>query len=376
MSHVKSADIIIIGAGLMGASIALCLAKAGKKVFLLEKESSSCHASAVNAGGLRRLNRALEEIPISVAAMKMWPQLPEIVGSDCGFEPVGQLRIAPDEDSMTMFEKRVKEVEALGFFHEELISSTEVKQLVPAYTGSCKGGIISRSDGHALPAQTLRAFFNSACSAGTEPFTRCKVVDISHGKEGFTVVAEDGRLFTSEMVINCAGAWGKNIAALLNDQLPLEPVALSMMVTGRMERFIHPVIGVHGRKLSFKQMANGTVVIGGAHKAFLDKKNEKTIIKIAEVRKSAETVMKYFPIMEKATIVRCWAGIEGVMSDGLPVIDQSPTTPGLFHVCGFSAHGFQLSPMIGKLVSSLVLGKQPELSLKPFSINRFDTPDI
>ena len=372
MSNVKSADIIIVGAGLMGASIALFLSRAGKKVFLLEKEISPCHASAVNAGGLRRLNRALEEIPISVAAMEMWPQLPEIVGSDCGFQPVGQVRIAPDEKSMALFKKRVEEVEALGFFHEELISSVEIKQLVPAYTGSCKGGIVTRSDGHALPAQALRAFCTAKSSAGTEPFTRCKVVDISRGKEGFTVVAEDGRLFTSEVVINCAGAWGKNIAALLDDQLPIEPVALSMMVTARMKRFIHPVIGVHGRKLSFKQMANGTVVIGGAHKAFLDKEKEKTTINISEVKKSAETVMKYFPIMEKASIVRCWAGIEGVTSDGLPVIDQSQITPGLFHVCGFSAHGFQLSPMIGRLVSSLVLGKKPELSLDAFSMNRFN----
>jgi len=376
MINEKRADIIIVGAGLMGASIALNLSRAGKKVFLLEKEINPCHASAVNAGGLRRLNRALEEIPISVAAMKMWPKLPEIVGNDCGFQPVGQVRIAPDDESMALFEKRVAEVEALGFFHEELVSSAEIKQLVPAYTGSCKGGIVARSDGHALPAQTLRAFFNAACSAGTKPFTQCKVVDISHGKGGFTVVVEDGRHFTSEVVINCGGAWGKNIAALLDDRLPLEPVALSMMVTARMERFIHPVIGVHGRKLSFKQMANGTVVIGGAHKAFLDKTKEKTTINISEVKKSAETVMKYFPIMAKASIVRCWAGIEGVMSDGLPVIDQSQTTPGLFHVCGFSAHGFQLSPMIGRLVSSLVLGKNPELSLAAFSINRFNKPKI
>jgi len=375
MNNGKSADIIIIGAGLMGASIALYLSKAGKKVFLLEKEASACHASAVNAGGVRRLNRALVEIPISVAAMEMWPQLQKIVGSDCGFEPVGQVRIAPDKQSMLLFKKRVAEVEALGFFHEELINSTETKQLVPAYRGSCEGGIVVRSDGHALPAQTLRAFFNTACSAGTEPFTRCRVVDISPGKNGFTVRAEDGRIFSSEIVINCAGAWGKDIAGLMDEKLPVEPVALSMMVTGRMKRFLHPVVGVHGRKLSFKQVANGTVVIGGAHRAFLDMKKEKTTIINSEVKTSAKTVMKYFPIMAKATIVRCWAGIEGIMSDGLPVIDQSQTSPGLFHVCGFSAHGFQLSPMIGPLVTALVLGKEPELSLDAFSINRFTSPD-
>ena len=371
----RHSDIIIIGAGLMGASTALCLAREGKKVFLLEKENSACHASAVNAGGVRCLNRSLEEIPISVAAMEMWAQLSKIVGSDCGFQPVGQVRIATDENAMTALEKRVAKVEALGFFHEELVNATEIKKLVPAYAGNCRGGIVSRLDGHALPAQTLRAFFNAACAAGIEPFIRCKVINISLGTNGFTVFTEDGRTFESEVVINSSGAWGKKIAALFGDHLPIEPTGLLMMVTARMPQFIKPVIGVHGRKLSFKQMNNGTVVIGGGHRAFLDMKKEKTYVDFSEVKKSAETVTKYFPIMEKATIVRCWSGIEGFMSDGLPVIDESQTTPGLFHVCGFSAHGFQLSPMIGRLVASLVLGKKPELSLDAFSMSRFKKPD-
>ncbi|MCK5685320.1 FAD-binding oxidoreductase [bacterium] len=371
----KKADVIIIGAGLMGVSTALFLAKAGKKVILLEKESSACHASAVNAGGVRSLNRAMEEIPISIAAMEMWPQLSKIVDDNCGFQPVGQVRIATDKNALNLFEKRVSKVEELGFYHEEVVTATEIKKLVPAFTGHCKGGIISRLDGQALPAQTLKAFSNTASACGANFFTRCKVINACVNANGFKVFIEDGRMFESEIVINCSGAWSKTIAGLFGDYLPIKPEALSMMVTARMPRFIEPVIGVQDRKLSFKQMANGTVVIGGAHRAFLDMQKEKTTINFHEVKKSSETVLEYFPIMNKTRIVRCWAGIEGFMSDGLPVIDQSKTTPGFFHVCGFSAHGFQLSPMIGKLVCSLVLGKKPELSLDAFSINRFKKAD-
>jgi len=367
----KHANVIIIGAGLMGSSTALCLARAGKRVFLLEKESHPCHASAVNAGGVRQLNRALEEVPISVAAMALWPRLNSMVGSDCGFHPVGQVRIAPDDMGLSLFETRIKKLQALGFNHEELVTSAEIKKLIPTYCGSNKGGIVSRQDGHAMPAKTLRAFFNAACLAGAKPFTRCRVMDISHGANGFTICAEDGRIFHSEVVVNCAGAWGKQLAARFNDPLPMTPTALSMMVTARMPRFITPVVGVHGRKLSFKQMDNGTVVIGGAHRAFLDMEKEKTTIDFSEMKKSAHTVVKHFPLMKQAKIVRCWAGIEGMMRDGLPVIDASPTVSGLFHVCGFSAHGFQLSPMIGRLAASLVMGKQPELSLDAFSMKRF-----
>ena len=128
----KQADFIIIGAGLMGSSTALWLARAGKKVLLLEKEKSPCHASAVNAGGVRRLNRDLSEVPISAAAMEMWPGLPHIVGHDCGFHPVGQVRIAGDDDAMAALEKRAAEVAALGFSHEELVDAREIRRLVPA----------------------------------------------------------------------------------------------------------------------------------------------------------------------------------------------------------------------------------------------------
>jgi sarcosine oxidase subunit beta len=94
-------------------------------------------------------------------------------------------------------------------------------------------------------------------------------------------------------------------------------------------------------------------------------------IDFCEMKQSAATVLEHFPVMQHATIVRCWAGIEGMMSDGLPAIGESPTTPGLFHVCGFSAHGFQLSPMVGRLEAALAMGRKPEVSLAAFSVNRF-----
>ena len=367
----KHPEIIIIGSGLMGASTALNLARMGRRVALLEKEGNARHASAVNAGGVRRLNRAFEEIPLSVAAAEMWPQLAKIVGDDCGFEPVGQVRIGPGEIEMQQLTERVEQVETLGFTHEKLLGPDEVKRLVPAYAGNCKGGIYVPRDGHAQPARTLKAFVNAAVRAGVALHINCRITRISHGPDGFSVRAADGRRFRSEAVVNTAGAWGRTVAAMLGDDLPIEPAGLTMMVTGRMPRFLTPVVGIQGHKLSFKQMANGTVVIGGGHRAALDMRTEKNIVRVSEIKKSSQTVMTHFPIMAKSMIVRCWAGIEGMVSDGLPIIDASPRNPGFFHVCGFSSHGFQLSPMVGRLAASLVTGQKPELPLGAFRLDRF-----
>ena len=367
------ADTVIIGAGLMGAATALNLALAGKKVILLEKEVSGIHASAVNAGGVRRLNRAFAEIPISAAAGEMWPRLEKLVGDDCGFHAVGQVRIAPGKNELEQLSKRVAKVRALGFEHEELIDEAEVRRLVPAYGGSCSGGIVSRSDGHANPARTVTAFVRAAVQAGVELQTRSQVSSILRTAEGFRIETTAGLTFHGETVVNCAGGWGKKVAALVNEKLPVEAEALTMMVTARMKRFLTPVVGVHGHKLSFKQTENGTVVIGGGHRAKLDMGVEKNYVQIPEIRISANTVRKHFPIMQQSQIVRSWAGIEGMVPDGLPIISESRDVPGFFHVCGFSSHGYQLAPMIGRLAASMVQRQEPELPLQAFSLSRFSS---
>ena len=367
----KKADVIIIGAGLMGAATALNLARAGKNVILLEKEVGGIHASAVNAGGVRRLNRAFAEIPLSAAAGEMWPQLEKIIGDDCGFHSVGQVRIAPGETELEQLTARVENVRALGFDHEELIDEVEVRRLVPAYGGRCSGGIVTRTDGHANPARTVSAFTRAAVKAGALLQTHCRVTTIRKTQEGFEVEALSGDKFHGEVVVNSGGGWGGQIAELVGDQLPLEPVALTMMVTSRLHPFLIPVVGIHGQKLSFKQTENGTVVIGGGHRAILNMQREKSFVQVPEIKISATTVRDHFPIMHKSTIVRMWAGIEGMVSDGLPIISESTSMPGFFHVCGFSAHGYQLAPMVGSLAAELVMGKEPELSLDAFSLKRF-----
>ena len=121
MSNFLSSDAIIIGGGLHGTSTALHLRKMGFSVRVIEKRFPGRFASGMNAGGVRRLGRHLAEIPLSDAAMKMWHNIEEFIGDDCGFHRVGQVKIAENEEEMLELENRVKSVEEEGFSHEELI---------------------------------------------------------------------------------------------------------------------------------------------------------------------------------------------------------------------------------------------------------------
>jgi len=131
-------------------------------------------------------------------------------------------------------------------------------------------------------------------------------------------------------------------------------------------------MGAVSRKLSFKQMQNGTLIIGGALLAKLDFVTQKTDLDWHQLAKSANTVVDFFPQLKDVRIVRAWAGIEGFMPDNIPVISTAPNVKNAYHAFGFSAHGFQLSPVVGRIMAQLILDGRSELPIEPFDINRFN----
>ncbi len=148
-----------------------------------------------------------------------------------------------------------------------------------------------------------------------------------------------------------------------------------LMISERLPHFIDPVIGAANRKLSFKQMQNGTLLIGGAHMAELNMQHQVSEMNWPKLAVSARTVMALFPQLKNVRIVRAWAGIEAFMPDHLPVIGQSSTHANAWHAFGFSAHGYQLSPVIGRIISQLILDGKTDLPIEPFSIRRFTTAE-
>jgi sarcosine oxidase subunit beta len=136
------------------------------------------------------------------------------------------------------------------------------------------------------------------------------------------------------------------------------------------------VIGSEGHKLSLKQGAEGTVIIGGAYEGRLDAVSRRTALEPSKVAANLANAVRLFPHLRSARIVRTWAGVEGMTADALPVLGPSGTVPGLVHAFGFSGHGFALAPLVGRLVADLVRGRASDLPLAPFAIERFDAARV
>ena len=366
-----STDVLVIGGGLHGSSAALHLARRGARVTVIEKDYVGRHASAVNAGGVRRLGRHPAEIPLSVASLELWYRIADLVDDDCGFEHHGQVKVAESEAELEILRRRVEQVRAMGFSHEELVDREELRRLIPAIAEHCTGAIVSRADGAANPYRTTMAFKRKAESLGVRFEEGRRVTTLVRAGKQWRVETEPGGAWEAPVVVNCAGAWADRIAAQLGEPVPLEAWAPMLMISARMPHFLEPVVGATGRPLSFKQFANGTVLIGGGHKGRAQRDQNWTDLDFGGLAISARTVWELFPVMRSAQIVRCWAGIEGRMPDDIPVIGPSSTSEGIFHSFAFAGHGFQLGPIVGSITAELVTTGKTNVPIEPFRIDRF-----
>lgn len=366
----NGSDVIVIGGGFHGTSSAFNLAKRGAKVTLLEAEYCARHASGVNAGGVRTLGRHYAEVPLARASLALWHKLPELIGEDATFVASGQLQIAENFAELDKLRQRVEELNALGFFHEVMVDAQQVRAIAPRLAHHVVGGIWVHDDGHAVPYRAVTAFRHAAQRLGATFHEATPAQSIKRVGAQWQVSTERG-VFSAPWLVNSAGAWSGEFAAQAGEPVPMKPGGLMLMITQRVPHFIDPVLGAAGRPLSFKQFANGTVLIGGGLRGSADVVRRHGEVDFLKLSSSAQTVTDLFPHLEGVGINRVWAGVEAFMPDEIPIISLSRTAPQLVHAFGFSAHGFELGPIGGQIVSELVFDGVSTLPIDPFAVDRF-----
>ena len=367
--NAESFDVAVVGGGLHGLSAALHLARAGRRVVVIERRWTGRHASGATAAGVRTLNRDLAEVPISLEAMAMWHRIEEIVGDDCGFQAQGQLNVAERDEHMPALVQREARMRGLGYAHEELIDARELRRLVPALSPHCVGALVARRDGAADPHRTILAFRRACEAEGVVIAEACGVETVDRQGEDWLLVC-GARRFRAPVVVNAAGAWAGRLAALFGDDIALGVRASMMIVTECLAPLLDPVVSVVGRALSFKQASQGTLVIGGGLQGAADLDRERSTVNFRELAKGARAASDLFPAVRGVRIARCWTGIEAQTRDRLPVIGASPRVAGLVHAFGFSGHGFQLVPVVGSILAELVVEGRTRREIVPFAPQR------
>jgi sarcosine oxidase subunit beta len=368
----QSADIVVIGSGIIGSSTAYYLAKAGADITLVDRvgPNTGGTASQACAGGVRQQGRAPEEIPLAIYAIGLWAGLEAELETDLHYRRDGMTVMIDNENLIQVLQKRVAVERALGL-DVRLIPHKELHELIPALSPRMISGSYCPTDGHADPMRTIDAFVRAADRLGARVKWQCPVERIITQKDSVVAVKTAGEQINCRHVVLAAGYWSRALAASAGLDLPLTPFTLQMMVTARRTHQLDQVLGWLGYGISLKQVPSGGFVIGGGWPGYGDPDTYRTHLLPGSMAKSAKTTINLYPTLAGIPIVRAWVGIEAFCKDEMQIIGQVPHVKGLVLATGFSGHGFGIGPGVGALIAQyLTTGTMPAM-LKPFSFERF-----
>jgi sarcosine oxidase subunit beta len=365
----KRADALVLGGGIVGASVALHLRQRGLTTILIERDRVGQRASGVNFGGVRQQGRALAELPLTRRARTMWSDLPGLIGTDGEFTVGGHLRLGRSDADMVIIEKHCRDAAEYGL-HFELLGRNAVMSRFPWLGAVVQGGSFSADDGHANPRVISPAFAEAARRAGAEIHEGVEITAGRTDPAGFRLTARDGSDYLAPRLFNCAGTWAGEVAGWFGEAVAIKPEVPQVMVTEPIAHRIGPVLGIVGGDLYLRQVARGNVIFGGGE-GLISEDWLRSRPKPETARSACHMAHAIVPHLKDANIIRIWTGVDGDTADGSPVVGPSRRHDGLFHAFGFCGHGFQLGPAAGAALVDLAVDGRCPTDISGLSIERF-----
>ena len=366
----KTAEIVIVGGGIIGTSIAYHLAqKQAKGVVLLEKGMLGEGSTAKCAGGIRAQFSTEINIRFSLESFKTWNHFQEIMEGELDFKKVGYLFLATTEDEWAVFQSNSALQHKFGI-PVELLSPKEIQYRWPYLrVDDLRGGTYCAWEGYAGPYEALSGFARGGRRGGVKIFEETEVTQVlRNGNQVAGVRTRRGDI-SAPLVVNAAGPYAGEVGKMAGAEVPVQPFRRQLFFTGPFPHIPDPiplVIDFH-RAWYFRREGAG-LLISGPKDSFPSFNLNVDYEAMVEV---AENSMYRVPIMEKAEIDRGWAGSYEISPDNHAILGEFPGLKGFFLANGFSGHGFQHSPAVGRVMAELILGEKPSIDISCLSVERF-----
>jgi sarcosine oxidase subunit beta len=367
----KSADVVIIGGGVIGLSIAyhLALKKAGR-IILFEKGQLGEGSTSRCVGGIRTQFSTEINIRFSLESLKTFEQFEEEFGINPEFKRIGYLFLATTEEEMEVFKQNINLQKKFNI-PVELIHTDEIKTRWPYLkTDDLLGGTFCPLDGYAGPSETLSGFAMGAKRAGVKIYEGVEVKGISLAKGMMGIKTKDEEI-TTPIVVNAAGPYAASVGEMAGIKIPVKPLRRQIFITAPFHLTDRPIpltIDFH-RGWYFRQEVDGFLLSGP-----LDLKSSFNLnVDYEAMAEASENAMDRVPILEKARIARGWAGLYEISPDHHAILGKVPEIEGFILANGFSGHGFQHSPAVGKVIAELIVdGEATTIDISSLSIERFN----
>jgi glycine/D-amino acid oxidase-like deaminating enzyme len=375
-----SADVAIIGAGLVGCATAYYLAKGGVDVAVIDRSSINREASGANAGSLHLqiyihphfpddwIDRIRPTIELMREAQKTWATMEKRLGTDCGIRLGGGLWVAETDEEMRLIEKKVVAENALGVM-SQVHDRTGMLKLAPYLSEHVMGGSFLAGEGFANPLLVTPAHVDAARRHGARFITGATVTAIVREGSRFVIETSRGR-FSAGQVVAAAGAWTASIGRMVGLNLPVTGSIAQVSVTeGRPNIMLDHMLQHVGKGLTLKQSRQGTFIIGGGWPGLYDRRRDHKMPALDSIVGNAWVAARTVPDIARAQLVRAWGGMGSGSIDGLPIIGESSVVRG-FHVA-YVPLGFTMGPITGQIFSEKFLTGAASLPLAPYAPDRF-----
>jgi glycine/D-amino acid oxidase-like deaminating enzyme len=381
-----SADVVVVGAGIVGASCAYYLSKAGVKVHLVEKGPFGSGAS--KAGMMHLVTWEEPEIHLRLGreSQKLYKQLSQELFVDIDYRKTGSIAFLETEQQYQKFKETIKRLQAWGV-DCELLGIQDLLKMEPNVAPDIAGGAYFKDDGQVSPLYATLALIQAARDMGAVTESFCEVTGFEMSPSGDKVTAVNtpsGRIPTGAVVIAC-GAWSAMVGELAGLNIPIKPrrgnLAVTVPVPDKIMNTkvllaasymdtVHEGGGGNGLAVAanIQQAGNGNLVLGSSRQ-FVGFDNEVDPMVIA---KMLAQNLRYYPILKDISVIRTWVGFRPYTADLVPIISPVESIEGMYIGAGHEGIGITEGPITGKLISQMITHQPLEFPVDAVSFNRFN----
>jgi glycine/D-amino acid oxidase-like deaminating enzyme len=356
------ADLVVVGGGLHGCTVALFAARGGLSVTLVERGALCREASGVNAGTLTLQMTRVALIPYALRAHAMWADAPRWLGHDVGVTVCDGLSLAFTEREEELLSHRAGKRREAGA-PITLIGPEAARRVEPGLGNGVRLAGHCRVDGFANAYLTGLAFRRALLDAGVRLLEETPATGIDPEGAGYAVTTASGTVRGRRLVL-AGGVWIEPMLAWLGVHLPIKVLVNQLAVTERQAPVMRTVIGIASGLLSLKQYPHGTTVIGGGWQGVGNRESGGVALLPERLVGNVRLACHAIPALRAARLARAWAGLEAETADALPAVGPIPGHRDAW-VCGSVHSGYTSGLYIGRLLADRLLGHEPELPLFP-----------
>ena len=379
----RTANVVVIGGGVNGASIAMHLSRMGAgKVVLVEKGHLASGASGRSGAMVREHYLHPTLVKMAMEASDIFHNFGDVIGGDARFIQTGRMLFFGERDADAAH-ANVEMNRELGV-QIQTLNPSEVTEIVPqANLDGIALGVYEPNSGYADPMATTYAYADRARNHGAEIVTGCAVTGINVAGGQVTGVQTEDGLIETDAVVAAIGPWVNKLAAPMGEFLPVTPIRVQMVHLRRPPSLESLGVNVidYTTGAYFRVDAGHSTLVGGEN---LNDLNEVVNPDAFGLNADHDTITRFwdrarlrFPDFDAATQRGGYGSLYDMTPDGNPILDKSQNIEGLYWATGFSGHGFKLSPVVGRMVAELVMhGDSSDHPIRDFRASRFDEGDL